>query len=401
MVKKRIILLGSTGSIGRNVLRVVDEFPDRYEVAGLAAGRDADRLGEQIARYGPEAAALADRNAAVALSSRIDPPLHPGDEGIVELCRAVRCDIVVNAVVGAAGLAPTLASLGRVERICLANKESLVVGGELVMERAERDGTAVLPVDSEHVAIHQCLGAGGVDEVRRLILTASGGPFRDRTADDLESVTVADALHHPTWKMGPKITVDSATMMNKGLEVIEAMHLFRLPADRIDVVVHPQSVVHSMVEFVDRSILAQIGETNMRHPIRYALAWPERLAWSEGFDITRAGDLTFEEPDPIRFPCLSLAREAAAAGGTAPAVLNGANEAAVEAFLAGKIGFPEIPVLIRAVMDRVETTDHPTEEEIFAADSESRRHAGELIALRAGERVRSKRAPAGPAPHGE
>ena len=225
MAKKKILLLGSTGSIGRNVLRVIDEFSDRYEVAGLAAGRDAESLGEQIARYRPEAAALADRKAAGSLGSRIDPPLFPGDEGVVELCRTVRCDIVVNAIVGAAGLAPTLASIGRAERICLANKESLVVGGELVMERAEREGTAVIPVDSEHVAIHQCLGSGGTDEVRRLILTASGGPFRDRTADDLERVTVADALRHPTWNMGPKISVDSATMMNKGLEVIEAMHL--------------------------------------------------------------------------------------------------------------------------------------------------------------------------------
>lgn len=379
MGRRKLVILGSTGSIGKSALRVVDERPERFEVEALIAGGDERTLAAQIERYRPARIGLRDEAGAERLARKTGREVAGGEEGILELLRAPGGDILVNAVVGAAGLRPTLEGIGRFRRICLANKESLVAGGEIVMERAGREGTEILPVDSEHVAIHQCLGGTPARGVRRIVLTASGGPFRERSAAELRDVTVEEALRHPTWKMGRKITIDSATLMNKGLELIEAMHLFALPAEKIDVVVHPQSVIHSLVEFDDRSYLAQLGETDMRHPIRYALLWPERPEVPEGFDLSSAGPLTFEEPDPVRFPSLRIAREAAVRGGTAPAILSGANEEAVGAFLAGRVRFTEIPTVIEGALGRVPVVDRPGERDVFAADREARRVAAAAI----------------------
>ncbi|MBN1826771.1 MAG: 1-deoxy-D-xylulose-5-phosphate reductoisomerase [Candidatus Eisenbacteria bacterium] len=385
MERRRVILLGSTGSIGRNTIRVVGEMPDRFRIVALAARGNGGALEEQIAACRPEIVALADREAAGRLAARIGPggPRVIGGEGApAEILAAVDAEILVNAVVGAAGLRPTLEALGRVERICLANKESLVAGGAVVMEKARRTGTEILPIDSEHGALHQCLEGRRPGEVRRLVLTASGGPFRDLTAEALDKVTVEDALAHPTWKMGRKITIDSATLMNKGLEVIEAMHLFGYGPDRIEVVIHPQSVIHSLVEFVDGSYVAQLGETDMRHPIRYALSYPWRPPVENRFDLSAVGALTFERPDTDRFPCLAIAYGAARRGGTAPAVMNAANETAVESFLAGEIRFQEIPRVIARAMERVGVEDDPCEEDLFTADRAARVAAGELLAAR-------------------
>lgn len=375
----RIVLLGSTGSIGRSVLRVAAEHPERFQVVALAAGADAGALAGQAREARPEAVSLADEGAAGRFAADTGLRTYGGPAGAIELATAVRGDILVNAMVGAAGLRPTLAAIGHYRRICLANKESLVAGGEIVMRRASEAGTEILPIDSEHVALHRCLD-GRREGVRRLVLTASGGPFRSLPAEGLRRATPEDALAHPTWVMGKKITIDSATLMNKGLEVIEAMHLFAVPAERIEVVVHPQSVIHSLVEFVDRSYLAEIGETDMRHAIRYALCWPERLAVAEPFDLAKLPPLTFEEPDPERFPCLRLAYEAAARGGTAPAVLNAANEVAVRAFLDRRIGFADIPVLVEETGRRVPWEARPLEVAVFAADEAARREAGGLLA---------------------
>ncbi|MFH1681650.1 MAG: 1-deoxy-D-xylulose-5-phosphate reductoisomerase [Candidatus Eisenbacteria bacterium] len=384
MAAARIVLLGSTGSIGRNVLRVVDEFPERFRIAGLAAGRDAEALGEQILRYRPECAALADEGGAGPLAARAGVPVLGGAGGLLELLERTGGEILVNAVVGAAGLRPTLEGIGRFRRICLANKESLVAAGGIVMRRAREAGTEILPIDSEHAALHQCLAGRGTAGVRRLVLTASGGPFRTLRMEELERVRVEDALAHPTWVMGRKITIDSATLMNKGLEVIEAMHLFGLPPSRIDVVVHPQSVVHSLVEFDDRSYLAQLGETDMRQSIRYALSYPERLPVKEEYDLAGCVPLTFEHPDPERFPCLGLAYAAAERGGTAPTVLNAANEVAVAAFLSRAIGFREIPALIEETLGRLAVKSDPSEEDVFEADGSARREARSLLEKRTG-----------------
>ncbi|MBM3320696.1 MAG: 1-deoxy-D-xylulose-5-phosphate reductoisomerase [Candidatus Eisenbacteria bacterium] len=372
MKPARIVLLGSTGSIGKNVLRVVDEFPDRFLIVALAAGSDVESLAEQIARYRPERAALAREEDALRAASRTGAPVFAGEAGLLELVERTRGEILVNAIVGAAGLRPTLAAIGRFRRIALANKESLVAAGEIVMRRAREAGTEILPIDSEHAALHQCLAGRGTGGVRRIVLTASGGPFRGLGADELDRVRVEDALAHPTWVMGKKITIDSATLMNKGLEVIEAMHLFGIPPDRIDVVVHPQSVIHSLVEFEDGSYLAELGETDMRRSIRYALSFPERLPVRSAYDLTAQKPLTFERPDRERFPCLRLAYEAARRGGTAPTVLNAANEIAVETFLSRAIGFREIPAVIEETMKRVPAREAPDEEDVFQADAAAR-----------------------------
>ena len=381
MSRKRVVLLGSTGSIGRNALRVLSELSGRFRVVALAAATDDRTLSEQISRWSPERVALYDSEAAERLRGRVGgggPEIVSGEEGILSLC-GEGADYLFNAAVGAAGLRPTLEAIGRVERICLANKESLVAGGALVMGRAEAAGTEIVPVDSEHVALHQCLEGRERGHVRRLLLTASGGPFRGASEEDLHGVTVEAALSHPTWSMGKKITVDSATLMNKGLEVIEAMHLFQVPPGKIDVIVHPQSVVHSMVEFVDGSLLAQLGETEMRHPIRYALTYPDRAPWKGEYDLAAAGPLTFEKPDTERFPALALAYRAAREGGTAPAVLSAANEVAVEAFLSGGLSFAEIPSVVDQVLRGTKIDRAPGEEEIYSADREARRKARELL----------------------
>lgn len=378
-----IVLLGSTGSIGENVLRVAKEFPDRFRVTALVAGSNDGRMLEQIREFEPETVALFDSEAAERLRDALgsgNPRVFSGVDGILSICRKMECDFLVNAVVGAAGLAPTLEAIGNARRICLANKESLVAGGRVVMEKARKSGTEILPIDSEHSAIHQCLAGRDPASVRRLVLTASGGPFRRHTREMLENVTVEEALDHPTWKMGAKISIDSATLMNKGLEVIEAMHLFGVDPGRIDVVVHPQSVIHSLVEFIDGSCIAQLGETDMRHPIRYALSYPDRLAAGEVFRLEEAGPFTFEKPDTERFPCLALAYRTAGRGGTAGAVLNAANEVAVEAFLAGMLSFMDIPRVVEDTIETVPIVESPTERDIFQADRKARVSAGERIA---------------------
>jgi 1-deoxy-D-xylulose-5-phosphate reductoisomerase len=359
---KRVAILGSTGSIGQSALDVIATHADRLRVVALAAGGNAARFAEQVERFQPDTMAMATApalaQALAILADRGAPiPAHTasGAEGLVAVAAHSDADIVLFASSGTAGLEAVLAAIDAGKTIALANKEILVMAGAVVMEAARRKGVDVLPVDSEHNAIHQCLHGRPLGEVRRLILTASGGPFRGATAARLDEVTAEDALRHPTWLMGPKITIDSATLMNKGLEVIEARWLFGMGADRIDVVVHPQSVVHSMVEFVDGSIIAQLGVTDMRLPIQYAFAYPERWpAPVPPLDLTRAGRLDFEPPDTERFPCLALAFRALQGDPGLPIVLNAANEVAVSAFLEGRIGFRAIPAIIRDAMDAYE-----------------------------------------------
>ncbi len=365
---KRVAILGSTGSIGQSALAVVDAHAGRLEVVALAAGENASRFVEQIQRYRPDTVAMASELAladAVAELRRQRVPKPAtcafGTEGLIAVATHPRADIVLFASSGTAGLDAVLAAIEAGKTIALANKEVLVMAGAVVMEAAKRRGVRVLPVDSEHNAIHQCLHGRPAGDVRRLILTASGGPFREYPAPALETVTPDDALRHPTWRMGPKITIDSATLMNKGLEVIEARWLFGTGAERIAVVVHPQSIVHSMVEFVDGSILAQLGVTDMRLPIQYAFSYPDRWgAPVPALDLLRAGRLDFQPPDLARFPCLDLAFRALSGDAGLPIVLNAANEVAVAAFLDRRIGFTAIPEVIRSAMDAYELSGrHP------------------------------------------
>jgi len=373
---KRLCILGSTGSIGTSTLDLIRTFPDRFEVATIAAGRNLDLLERQVVEHEPECVAVADREIASELERRLKGRARVvhGPDGLVTVSTYPGVDLVVSGLVGAIGLPPTYAAVQAGRSVALANKESLVVAGEHVMALAAANGCRVLPVDSEHNALHQCLRGERMEEVRNLWLTASGGPFRGMSAEALSRVTRAEALDHPTWKMGPKITIDSATLMNKGLEVIEARWLFDVPPERIRVVVHPQSVVHSMVEFADGSFKAQLGITDMRHPIQYALSWPDR--WTTElppFDPVAAGKLEFEEPDRERFPCLDLAFRALDAGGAAPAVLNAANEVAVGAFLDGRAGFADIPRLIASALDRHGADTASSVEDLLAVDARTRR----------------------------
>ncbi len=361
LMKKRLAIIGSTGSIGTRALDVVRDFPERFDVVALSTNGNVDLLGAQVAEFGVEAFCVAGvesaeaGNGSVAGNGAEGARAFYGQAGLVELVESVEADMLLVATVGFSGLFPTLAGIEKGMDIALANKEVLVVGGELVMGLAREKGVDVLPVDSEHNAVFQCLAGNRMEDVRRVVLTASGGPFRGRSAAELQGVSVAETLAHPTWDMGAKISVDSATMMNKGFEVIEACHLFGLDADQIDVVVHRQSVVHSMVEFVDGSVLAQLGQTDMYLPIQHVLAWPERLPNKfEALDLTRCGSLDFEQPDRASFPCLDYAFEAIGKGGLVPAVLNAANEVAVEAFLAGKVSFTDISGIIRQTMDRMD-----------------------------------------------
>lgn len=380
--RQRIAVLGSTGSIGRQTLEVAGAMPDRFEVVALAAGRNVALLAEQAAKTRPRLVAVADEASACRLKEMVDPSVRVtwGTQGLVEAAVESQADIVVVAVVGAAGLVPTLSALAAGKRVALANKEALVAGGKVVMRALAAGGGELLPVDSEHSAIFQCLQGESRSAVRRLILTASGGPFRTATVEEMERATPEDALRHPTWSMGGKITVDSATLMNKGLEVIEAHWLFGIEYERIEVLIHPQSIVHSMVEFVDGSVKAQLGPPDMRLPIQYALCYPERApkAWSE-LSLARAAALTFEPPDFERFPCLALAYEAGRAGGTAPAALNAANEVAVEAFLKGRIGFRDIARCVETVLEAHTVEEADDLESILAADAWARREASACI----------------------
>jgi 1-deoxy-D-xylulose-5-phosphate reductoisomerase len=374
-----VAILGSTGSIGQSALAVVDAHADRLQVVGLAAGENADLLAEQIARYRPAVVSMASGEALDRLRQNGAGGATiggSGRDGLVAVATAPDVDIVLCASSGTEALEAVLAAIEHRKTVALANKEVLVMAGGIVMEAARRHGVAILPVDSEHNAIHQCLHARDVREIRRLILTASGGPFRGRTSSQLESVTAEEALQHPTWRMGRKITVDSATLMNKGLEVIEAHWLFGVRADQIDVVVHPQSVIHSMVEFVDGSVIAQLGVTDMRLPIQYAFSYPER--WSAplpSLDLVRAGRLEFGVPDTDAFPCLRLAYRALEAERSLPVVLNAANEVAVARFLDGRIGFPAIAQVIEQTMAAHRPVEVETLSSVRQVDAWAREHA--------------------------
>jgi 1-deoxy-D-xylulose-5-phosphate reductoisomerase len=367
---RRILIVGSTGSIGTQALDVVERGPE-LEVVGLAAASSWEQLLEQAAAYGVRRVALADPDAAARAAEHSQVEVLAGPEGLVELITDTDCDLVLNALVGSAGLGPTVAALGEGIDLALANKESLVVGGELVTTLAEATGAELLPVDSEHSALHQLLAGERPGTVDRLVLTASGGPFRGRT--DLDSVTREEALAHPTWDMGGKITIDSATLMNKGLELIEAHHLFGVPYDRIDVVVHPQSIVHAVVHLNDGASLAHLGYPDMRVPISYALNYPDRADVPvRTLDLVELGALTFEAPDLDAFPCLRLAREAAEAGGTAPCVLNAANEVAVHAFLAGELSFTGIPRVIESTLSELPALPVRHFSDLYSADAQAR-----------------------------
>ena len=367
---RRILIVGSTGSIGKQALDVVERNPE-LEVVGLAAASSWERLLEQAAAHGVGRVALADPDAAARASEHSQVEVLAGPEGLVDLITETDCDLVLNALVGSAGLGPTVATLGEGIDLALANKESLVVGGELVTALAEATGAQLLPVDSEHSALFQLIDSERPGTVDRLVLTASGGPFRGRT--DLEAVTREEALAHPTWDMGGKITIDSATLMNKGLELIEAHHLFGVPYDRIDVVVHPQSIVHALVHLNDGASLAHLGYPDMRVPISYALNYPERHDVPvPTLDLVDVGALTFEAPDLDSFPCLRLAREAAEAGGTAPCILNAANEVAVHAFLAGDLSFMGIARVIESTLSELPAQPVRHFSDLYAADAQAR-----------------------------
>ncbi len=382
---RRLAVLGSTGSIGTATLDLVASFPDRFAVTSLAAGRNLELLERQVRQFRPRCVAVADGDLALQLRRRLDSSTSvvAGPQGLVQAATHADVDLVVSALVGALGLGPTHAAVLRGRDVALANKEALVVAGEHIMAGAAASGSRILPVDSEHNALHQCLRGERLAEVRRLWLTASGGPFRRHSGTALERVTAAEALRHPTWNMGPKVTIDSATLMNKGLEVIEARWLFGVGPERIRVVVHPQSVVHSMVEFQDGSFKAQLGVSDMRHPIQYALSWPDRWeAKLAPFDPVAAGPLEFEEPDFQRFRCLGLAYEALAAGGAAPAVLNAANEVASRAFLEGRAGFGDIPAIVASTLAVHAADPAASLAELIEADARARGTAMRLLEQR-------------------
>jgi 1-deoxy-D-xylulose-5-phosphate reductoisomerase len=382
---KGLSILGSTGSIGTNVLRVVDAFAGRFTVVGLAAGGNVELLAEQVARHRPRIVSLAEASLLDRLSRLVDLSgirTVSGPQGMVEVATHPETQMVVASAVGAVGLVPTYRALEAGKDVALANKETLVMAGELMLARAKETGARLLPIDSEHCALHECLEGRRPDDVRRLLLTASGGPFRSRPRESFATITREEALAHPTWRMGPKITIDSATLMNKGLEVIEARWLFGVPAAKIDVIIHPQSVIHSMVELVDGTVLAQLGVTDMRMPIQYALTYPERWpAAIPGVDFGQAMHFEFEPPDRVKFPCLSLAYRALEAGGTAPAALNAANEEAVAAFLDGRVGFDGIPETIEHVLGATAPRPAATLEDVLEADRRARERARQALAL--------------------
>jgi 1-deoxy-D-xylulose-5-phosphate reductoisomerase len=380
---KRLAILGSTGSIGRSALAVVDAHADRLRVVGLAAGESAEVLAGQVARYRPSAVAMATAEGLDRLRHHAGPlpgvVTGTGRDGLVQVASHPDVDLVLCASSGTEGLEAVLTAVDYGKTIALANKEILVMAGGLVTEAARRAGVAILPVDSEHSAIHQCLHGRSPAELKRLVLTASGGPFRGRTASTLAAVTAADALRHPTWRMGRKITIDSATLMNKGLEVIEARWLFGVGGDRIDVVIHPQSIVHSLVELIDGSIIAQLGVTDMRLPIQYAFSYPERWPGPrQSMNLADAGRLDFEAPDTSAFPCLGLAYRALATGHGLPVVLNAANEVAVARFLEGRLGFNAIAGVIEQTMEAHQPAEMATLAAIRALDHWARRYAQEV-----------------------
>jgi 1-deoxy-D-xylulose-5-phosphate reductoisomerase len=403
---KRIAILGSTGSIGRSTLSVVESFPDRFQVATLAAGRNVDLAFEQAQRWRPRLISVAAESHAENLKLRLKSAGITGIEvvhgaaGTVRVATHPEADFVVSAIVGVAGLEATYEAVKAGKTVGLANKECLVAAGELITAEARRQGKPLLPIDSEHNAVHQCLRGGRMEEVRRIWLTASGGPFLNTPKSKFADITVEQALNHPTWKMGNRITIDSATLMNKGFEVIEACRLFNLPPEQIGVIVHPQSTIHSLVEFVDGSILAQLSVTDMRLPILYALTYPERIASDLNFSLSDLRHLDFSPPDMEKFPCLRMAYHAAKAGGGKTVALNAADEVAVSAFLESSIGFQEIPVVIEDVVSETPVGKLESIHEVLRVDQQARASARERVAVlgrRAGQRSTGERstAPAG------
>jgi 1-deoxy-D-xylulose-5-phosphate reductoisomerase len=388
MPARGIAILGSTGSIGCNTFRVLESLGrEQFRVVALGAGRNILKLADQIMRHHPELVSVENEEVAEELKTELSkrdvshPRIVTGEAGLVEVATHEGADCVVSATVGAIGFVPTLRALEAGKRVALANKETLVMAGELMTRAAEKSGAELLPVDSEHNALHQCLRGEKLSEVKRIILTASGGPFRTRDRAAIAVATVAEALQHPTWNMGAKITIDSATLMNKGLEVIEAHWLFGFSADEISIVVHPESIVHSMIEMVDGSVIAQMGVTDMRHAIQYALTYPGRYASNlPSLDLARLSSLHFEEPDPERFPCILLAYRALRTGGTLPAAMNAANEEAVQAFIEERISFVEIPRVIEGVMDAHQTVPVGDLEAVVTADQSARADARARIA---------------------
>src|SRR6266700_2617176 len=383
---KRIAILGSTGSIGRSTLSVVESFPERFQVVSLAAGRNVDLAFEQAQRWRPRVVSVAAESQAENLKIRLKSAGVNGIEvvhgaaGTVRVATHSEVDFVVSAIVGVAGLEATYEAVKAGKTVGLANKECLVAAGELITAEARRQGKPILPIDSEHNAVHQCLRGGRMEEVRRIWLTASGGPFRNTPKSQFSSITVEQALNHPTWRMGKRITIDSATLMNKGFEVIEACRLFNLPPSQVEVIVHPQSTIHSMVEFIDGSILAQFSVTDMRLPILYALTFPERIQSDMRFPVMDLRHLEFSPPDMEKFPCLRLAYEAAEAGGAKTAALNAADEVAVAAFLEKSIGFDDIPHVIETVHGETESGKLESIKKVLEADSVARQRARERVA---------------------
>jgi len=380
---KKISILGSTGSIGQSTLSVVSQYPDRFRVVALAAGNNIALLEKQVRHFKPAVVAVAGEHAALSLKAKchdLKVRIFSGVEGMIRVAAHDDADVTVSAIVGTAGLVPTMAAIRSGKTIALANKEVLVTAGELVMAESRSRGTGIFPVDSEHSAIFQCLQAGADKDIRKLIITASGGPFRAFSKKDLKQATVTQALKHPNWSMGRKITIDSATLMNKGLEVIEARWLFNIHQDKIKVLVHPQSIIHSMVEYRDGAVVAQLGMPDMKGPIAYALSYPERLAdVSPALDLARIGTLTFEEPDMDRFPCLAYAFDALKAGGTMPAVVSAANEVAVKYFLDEQIGYGAIADVINATMEAHTPSAIKTIEDALTADRWARQEAERII----------------------
>ncbi len=384
---KKVIILGSTGSIGRSALSVAQSLGDEFEIVGLAAGSRWETLADQVGEFRPQAAAICDESAGGRLSSQLrangsQTRVLTGASGLVRLVEETDCDFVLSAIVGVAGLPATLAAVQRGLTVGLANKESLVVAGELMISAAARSGSKLLPVDSEHSAIYQSLHSGQHEEIERIFLTASGGPFRTWPLERMRAATLHDALRHPTWDMGPKITIDSATMMNKALEVIEAHWLFKVDPERIEVVIHPESIIHSMVAFRDGSVVAQMGSPDMRTPIQYAMTYPRRLSGGAArVDFSRLERMTFEPPDPHRFPALRLGHAVAQQGGTAGAALNAANEAAVAAFREGKIGFLDIVTRVEEVLVRHPFEAKPTLDTLMQVDAWARQEVLQCSAV--------------------
>ncbi len=381
---KKLSILGSTGSIGRNTLRIVEQFPDRFNIDALAAKENVTLLARQIERFAPRIAVVFDENLAFKLKEVLPSGSRSeimfGEEGYKTAASLDSVDMVVTAMVGASGLLPTLAAIDAAKDIALANKETLVMAGEIVIKKACEKEVQILPVDSEHSAIFQCLSGSRWEDLDKILLTASGGPFLKRPRKEFAGITPDDALNHPTWKMGKKISIDSATLMNKGLEVLEAKWLFGVSHDMIEVVIHPQSVIHSMVAFRDGSVIAQLGIPDMKGAIAYALSYPERLPLRQPPpDFATIGALTFDQPDFEKFPCLALAFQAAEISGTLPAVMNAANEVAVQAFLNQQILFTQIPDVIQGVMDKHEVVTHPELSDVLSADKWARRKASEKI----------------------